>query len=82
MPKNYKPKRFHLWVSTHRTDYLVTNEVEPHETAVAEQERSCRCTIEQFYHERKQLIGVPACQCQLVETSATTSRWTCVPRPD
>ena len=53
MLKDYKLKRFHLWVSTHRTNYLVTNEVEPHETAVAEQERSCRCTIEQFYHECK-----------------------------
>lgn len=36
MPEDYKLKRFRLWVSTHRTGYLVTNEVEPHETAVAE----------------------------------------------
>ena len=40
-------------ISTHRMNYFVTNEVEPHETAAAEQERSGRCTIEQFHHECK-----------------------------
>ena len=80
--KDYKLKRFRLWVSIHRTDYLVTNEVKSHETAAAEQERSGRWTIEQFHPERKQLTGVPACQCRLAEIIATTSRWPCAPGPD
>ena len=36
VPKNCKLKRFRALVSTHRTDYLVTNKVKPHETAAAE----------------------------------------------
>ena len=60
MPKDCKLKRFRVLVSTHRTDYLVTNEVEPRETAAAEYESSVHWTIEQFHRERKQLTGVPA----------------------
>jgi len=42
MPKDCKLKRFRVRVSTHRTNYLVTNEAEPHETAAAEHESSVR----------------------------------------
>ncbi len=42
MPKDCKLKLFRVLVSTHRTDYLVTNEVEPRETAAAEHESSVR----------------------------------------
>lgn len=51
MLKDCKLKRFRVLVFTHRTDYLVTNEVEPRETAAAEQESSVRWTIEQFHRE-------------------------------
>ena len=46
MPKDCKLKFFRVLVSTHRTDYLVTNEAEPRDTAAAEQESSVRWTIE------------------------------------
>ena len=65
MPKDCKLKFFRVLVSTHRTDYLLTNEAEPRETAAAEQESSVRWTIEQFHRELKQLTGVQACQCRL-----------------
>ena len=68
MPKDCKLKRFRVLVSTHRTDYLVTNEVEPRDTAAAEQESSVRWTIEPFHRERKQLTGVQACQCRLARS--------------
>ena len=42
MPKDCKLKLFRVLVSTHRTDYLVTNEAEPRETAAAEHEGSVR----------------------------------------
>ena len=42
MPKDCKLKIFRVLVSTHRTDYLVTNEAEPRETAAAEHESSVR----------------------------------------
>ena len=42
MPKDCKLKLFRVLVSTRRTDYLVTNEVEPRDTAAAEHESSVR----------------------------------------
>ena len=68
MPKDCKLKLFRVLVSTHRTDYHVTNEVEPCDTAAAEQESSVRWTIEQFHRELKQLTGVQACQCRLARS--------------
>ena len=68
MPKDCKLKLFRVLVSTHRTDYLVTNEAEPRDTAAAEQESSVRWTIEQFHRELKQLTGVQACQCRLARS--------------
>ncbi len=68
MPKDCKLKLFRVLVSTHRTDYLLTNEVEPRDTAAAEQESSVRWTIEQFHRELKQLTGVQACQCRLARS--------------
>ena len=68
MPKDCKLKLFRVRVSTHRTDYLVTNEAEPRDTAAAEQKSSVRWTIEQFHRERKQLTGVQACQCRLARS--------------
>ena len=68
MPKGCKLKRFRILVSTHRTDYLVTNEAEPHDTAAAEHEGSVRWTMEPFHRERKQLTGVHACQYRLARS--------------
>ena len=55
-------------MSTHRTDYLLTNEAELRDAAAAEQESSVRWTIEQFHCERKQLTGVQTCQCRLARS--------------
>ena len=68
MPRDCKLKLFRVLVSTHRTDYLVTNEVEPRDTAAAEQESSVRWTIEPFHRELKQLTGVQAYQCRLTRS--------------
>ena len=68
IPKDCKLKLFRVLVSTHRTDYLLTNEAEPRETDAAEQESSVRWTIEPFHRERKQLTGVWACQCRLARS--------------
>lgn len=68
MSKDCKLKLFRVLVSTHRTDYLLTNEAEPLDTAAAELESSVRWTIEQFHRELKQLTGVQACQCRLARS--------------
>ena len=83
MPKDCKLKLFRVLVSTHRTDYLVTNEAGPRETAAAEQKSSVRWTIEPFHRERKQLTGVQACQCRLARSqrnhiALAVRAWTCV----
>ncbi len=65
MPKDVKLKLFRVLVSTHRTDYLVTNELAQDDTAAAEQESNVRWLIEQFHREAKQLTGLQACQCRL-----------------
>jgi DDE superfamily endonuclease len=83
MPKDCKRKLFRVLVSTHRTDYLVTNEAEPRETAAAEHESSVRWTIEQFHRELQQLTGVQACQCRLARRqrnhiALAVQAWTCL----
>ena len=68
MPKDSKLKLFRVLVSTHQTDYLVTNELAQHDTAAAEAESGVRWTIEQFHREAKQLTGLEACQCRLARS--------------
>ena len=68
MPKDCKLKLFRVRMSTRQTDYLVTNEVEPRETAAAEQESGVRWTMEPFHRKRKQLSGVRAYQCRLARS--------------
>ena len=46
----------------------MTNEVEPRETAAAEQESGVRWTMEPFHREREQLSGVRAYQCRLARS--------------
>jgi len=68
MPKESKLKVFRVLVSTHRTDYLVTNELAQQETAAAEAESGRRWTMEQFHREAKYLTGLEACQCRLARS--------------
>jgi len=63
-PKDKKVKLFRVTVSTHRTDFIVTNDLTQDSTDAAQQESGIRWTIEQFHRELKQLTGVEACQCR------------------
>lgn len=85
MPKGVKLKLFRVLVSTHRTDYLVTNELAQDDTAAAEQESNVRWLIEQFHRETKQLTGLQACQCRLARSqrnhiALALRTWTCLKR--
>lgn len=51
IPKECNLKIFRVLVSTHRTDYLLTNEAKPCDTAAAEHESSIRWMMEQFHRE-------------------------------
>jgi len=57
MPKDSKLKLCRVLVSTHWTDYLVSNELGQADTQAAEQESNVRWLIEPFHRQAKQLTS-------------------------
>ena len=57
--------RFIVLVSTHRTDYIITNDLTQQDPAAAEAKSGIRWTVEQFHREDKQITGLKCCQCRL-----------------
>ena len=51
-------------VSTHRTDYIVTDDITQNLLSDAEQICAWRWKIERFHREVKQLTGLEKCQCR------------------
>ncbi len=63
-PKDHKVQLFRVAVSTHRTDYVVSN-LKAHTTTQAVKEIcALRWKIEQLHREVKQLTGLEHCQCR------------------
>jgi len=80
-PLDVKVKLFRVEVSTHRTDYLVTNQVEHNDVEAVKQISSLRWCVEQLHREEKQLTGMEQLQCQLARAQrnhilAATLVWT------
>ncbi len=65
MPQDSYLKLLRVLVSTHQTDYIVTNDVAQTETSAAEAKSGIRWTVEQFHREDKQITGLECCQCRL-----------------
>lgn len=63
-PKEHKVKLFRVEVSTHRTDYVVTNDYTQDSTEATRQTCGFRWRIEQLHREGKQLTGWEKCQCR------------------
>ncbi len=63
-PGDYKVKLFRVEVSTHRTEWVVTNDLAQGSTQEAQQESALRWKIEEFHREAKQLTGLEDCQCR------------------
>ena len=63
-PKEHKVKLFRVEVSTHRTDYVVTNDYTQDSTEATHQTCGFRWRIEQLHREGKQLTGWEKCQCR------------------
>lgn len=61
-------KLFRVLVSTHRTDYIITNDLTQQDTATAEEKSGIRWTVEQFHREDKQITGLECCQCRLARS--------------
>ncbi|CAE6841176.1 IS701 family transposase ISPlag1 [Paraburkholderia aspalathi] len=59
-PKPHKVKLFRVEVSTHRTDWVVTNDL----TQDSSEATLCAGKIEQLHREAKQLTGIERYQCR------------------
>lgn len=63
-PKDHKVRLFRVEVSTHRTDWVVTNDPAQDSTKTTQQVCGFRWKIEQLHREGKQLTGLERCQCR------------------
>lgn len=80
-PMDVKVKLFRVEVSTHRTDYIVTNDMEQDDLQAVKDRCSLRWSIEQLHREEKQLTGIEESQCRLARAQrnhilAATLVWT------
>jgi Transposase DDE domain len=63
-PKDHKVQLFRVEVSTHRTDYVVTNDPAQDSTEATQEVCGIRWKIEQLHREGKQVTGLERCQCR------------------
>jgi len=63
-PKGHHLKLFRLVVSSHRTEYVVTNDLSQDSTDATHDQSAIRWKIEQFHREAKQVTGLESCQCR------------------
>ena len=63
-PKDRKVRLFRVEVSTHRTDWIVTNDSTRDSTEATQKVCGFRWKIEQLHRESKQLTGLERCQCR------------------
>ena len=63
-PKEHKLRLFRVEVSSHRTDWVVTNDMSQDSTAAVRQACGLRWKIEQTHREAKQTTGLESCQCR------------------
>jgi hypothetical protein len=63
-PKDHKVQCFRVVVSTHRTDWIVTNDPAVETTEATQEVCGFRWKIEQLHREGKQVTGLERCQCR------------------
>jgi hypothetical protein len=63
-PKTKKVKLFRVALSTQRTEYIVTNDMEQDSVKSVQEVYGFRWKIEQFHRELKQLTGIEKNQCR------------------
>lgn len=63
-PGAYKVQVFRVVVSTHRTEYVVTNDTSQDSAEGAREECAVRWKIEEMHRGVKQLTGIERCQCR------------------
>ena len=63
-PGDYQVKLFRVVVSSHRTEWIVTNDLSQDSTQGAQEASAVRWKVEEFHRESKQLTGIESCQCR------------------
>jgi hypothetical protein len=63
-PKDKKVKLFRVIISTDKTDFVATNDLNQDSTNVVQEVCDIRWKIEEFHREIKQLTGIESCQCR------------------
>ena len=63
-PAQKKVKLFRVIISTDRTEYIATNDLNQDSTKEVKNYCSWRWKIEEFHREVKQLTGIESCQCR------------------
>lgn len=63
-PAEHRLKLFRIAVSTHHTEWIVTNDLTQDSSQASRTTCSLRWKIEQFHREAKQLTGLEKCQCR------------------
>src|SRR6218665_910194 len=64
LPKQHKVKLFRVKVPTHRTDWVVTNDLTQSCSSATQDACGLRWKIEQFHREARQLTCIERCQCR------------------
>ena len=64
MPAHIEMKLFSVAISSHRTDFIVTNDTSQHCADDTKKICAMRWYVEQFHREVKQLTGIEQCQCR------------------
>nr|WP_265286323.1 hypothetical protein [Verminephrobacter eiseniae] len=64
LPKQHKVKLFRVEVPTHRTDWVVTNDLTQNRSSATQDACGLRWKIGQFHREARQLTGIERCQCR------------------
>src|SRR5438045_3563608 len=70
-PGDYRVKLFRVEVSTHRTEWVVTNDLSQDTTQGAQEVSAVRWKIEEIHREAKQLTGLEDCQCRKARIQRT-----------
>jgi hypothetical protein len=63
-PKGHHLKLFRIVVSSHRMEYVVTNDLSQDSPDDTRDRSAIRWKIEQFHREAKQVTGLESCQCR------------------
>ena len=64
LSKNKHLQLFCITVNTHRSDYIITNDIAQKSSQAVQKVYGFRCIIEQLHRETKQLTGIEKCQCR------------------